>query len=241
MLDMKAELTQFAIVAVDTFDILFFHEFPFGHGEESFANNPLSIVLSVQSVFVLEAGQDVGRYVGGVPKVYDFKKKQPRHGLGLFSNMTTRVPHISGVVAPGTVCEPISQVSCVGDICGEAVTGFYQDCCVVRRSMENYALAQRAALRMTDPGTQAPIEDDTAIELKLPRFDDPVLLRLATRWLQEKPPTAPGHRRFILYYWFAITVFGATERIRLPACVVAAVRAAYPNPPGVPYVGHIDA
>jgi hypothetical protein len=73
-------------------------------------------------------------------------------------------------------------------------------------------------------------------------YDNDVILKLASRWVREQDPTElpPKHRRFLLYYWFAIDRFGATDRVRLPDCVVAAVRSKYPNEKGEAYLGYIS-
>jgi hypothetical protein len=78
----------------------------------------------------------------------------------------------------------------------------------------------------------------------LPAYNDSVVLQM-NRWSRDMTPSqinamSPGHRRFMLYYWFARELFGCVDRIRLPDCVVAAVRSKYPNQRGVPYIGHID-
>jgi hypothetical protein len=51
-------------------------------------------------------------------------------------------------------------------------------------------------------------------------------------------PTQASSRqkRFFLYYYLANTVFGFRSRRPMPSCATAAVRAAHPNPLGLPYV-----
>ena len=50
-----------------------------------------------------------------------------------------------------------------------------------------------------------------------------------------------NHKRFIFYYYFALNFFAARDRIKLPACVIAAVRHKYPQANDeTDYVGHID-
>ena len=45
----------------------------------------------------------------------------------------------------------------------------------------------------------------------------------------------------MLYYWFALDSFGSRNRIRLPQCVVSAVRAKYPQSvTSDDYKGHVD-
>ncbi len=47
-------------------------------------------------------------------------------------------------------------------------------------------------------------------------------------------------KRFALYYWFAVNVFGVRgqhNRRELPRCVVAKIRELYPNPFGRLYRG----
>jgi hypothetical protein len=41
--------------------------------------------------------------------------------------------------------------------------------------------------------------------------------------------TEPNYKRHVLYTFFAVDVFGARDRIRLPDCVVTAIRFKYPN------------
>jgi hypothetical protein len=48
-------------------------------------------------------------------------------------------------------------------------------------------------------------------------------------------------KRFLLYYWFAVNVFGIRgqhNRRELPRCVVAKIRELYPNPFGRLYKGY---
>ena len=48
-------------------------------------------------------------------------------------------------------------------------------------------------------------------------------------------------RRFVLYWWYSTNVYltcGKNNRIELPQCLVNSIRLLYPNPQGVPYVGH---
>ena len=71
---------------------------------------------------------------------------------------------------------------------------------------------------------------------ELPSFDHPAIIQNSTQLAR----TDQAHRRFALYYWVAIEIFGAVSRIKLPECVLSAVRAKYPNPIGEPYKGHID-
>ena len=76
----------------------------------------------------------------------------------------------------------------------------------------------------------------------LPDYDDILITRI-NRFIQkdiDMDILAQPKRRFILYYWFAVDYFGALERIRLPACTLAAVRAKYPNLKGLRYTGHIE-
>lgn len=50
-------------------------------------------------------------------------------------------------------------------------------------------------------------------------------------------------RRWCMYFYYAKQVYGVTGRdcrCILPACVVRAIRRAYPNDEGVPYVDHIS-
>lgn len=49
-----------------------------------------------------------------------------------------------------------------------------------------------------------------------------------------------NHIRNLLYFWYATTIFSFTHkgtRRPLPRCLVAAIRALYPNPAGMPYAG----
>jgi hypothetical protein len=42
------------------------------------------------------------------------------------------------------------------------------------------------------------------------------------------------------FEYYAVDVYNSFKRMRLPDCVLAAVRAKYPNDVGEPYTGHID-
>jgi hypothetical protein len=88
------------------------------------------------------------------------------------------------------------------------------------------------------------VEGADLVAGKLPAYDDDAVVSI-NPWAKCKSPAEiqslrPALKRFLLYYWFAIDVFGAVERTKLPDCIIAAVRSKYPNPPGVAYIGHID-
>ena len=78
---------------------------------------------------------------------------------------------------------------------------------------------------------------------ELPAYDHQILTRI-NRWVIEQPATEiarmqNNHKRFILYYYFAVNFFSARDRIKLPECVVAAVRHKYPQQQhDRDYVGH---
>jgi hypothetical protein len=108
--------------------------------------------------------------------------------------------------------QPVEFVECSGDLCSEP-TGHVFAACVVSDRCHG----------LPDP-------------LKLAPLTGPM------RESQKKNPASIQNKgkRWLLYYWYATFVFGAVLRIRLPACVVARIRALYPNPFGHPYVGHQD-
>ena len=76
-------------------------------------------------------------------------------------------------------------------------------------------------------------------------YDHPILTRI-NRWVigmpaEEIAALENNHKRFIFYYYFALNFFAARDRIKLPACVIAAVRHKYPQANDeTDYVGHID-
>ena len=228
----RAELTAHTVIGVDKLEVLFFHEDPVQPGQRA-EDNVLSTIIHVKAFSVLFVGSDVKALLG-TPVVYDHKKKSMYEGLSAgLTPMESRVPFVCGVVAEGTSCEQVDVVQCVGDLCGETHTGFYQDKCVVLAQMESYR----------DDGKLWHTEGEPEGELQLPPCESPFIMKMTKRWLQNRHPSElehNRHRRFLLYYYFACEVFGATDRIRLPACVVSAVRAMYPNPPGEAYVGHRD-
>jgi hypothetical protein len=48
----------------------------------------------------------------------------------------------------------------------------------------------------------------------------------------------PAKKRWCFYWWYSLNVCGWKGRDRLPACIIAHVRSAYPNPKNVPYLGY---
>lgn len=50
---------------------------------------------------------------------------------------------------------------------------------------------------------------------------------------------APNHKRWSLYWYYSVNVFGygGRKRSRLPSCFVQYVRTIYPDPTGVTYTG----
>ena len=81
--------------------------------------------------------------------------------------------------------------------------------------------------------------------LSLSAVSNEVLIRM-NRWVLDKPPEEikaleNRHKRFILYYYIALNFFAARDRIKLPDCVIAAVRHRYPQHIDEDdYVGHKD-
>jgi hypothetical protein len=109
--------------------------------------------------------------------------------------------------------EPVAGVSCWGDLCSKS--GLIQDRCVV---------ASHGRLDLDSVERLAP--ETTKLQ----------------KQQRESPKTMTNRgRRFVLYYYYATFVFGFFERTRLPLCVEAAIRSAFPNIAGDPYVGYIDA
>ena len=140
----------------------------------------------------------------------------------------------------------VPMIECDGSKCGAKVTGYYMFECVVLTTIRRFWLADK---KVQHPGfsnedVKAWRSDFDVKQASLPEYTHPALIRI-NRWVREKEPEEldefpQGWKRFILYYFFAIDVFGARHRIRLPDCVVTAIRSKYPNPAGVPYVGHKD-
>ena len=80
----------------------------------------------------------------------------------------------------------------------------------------------------------------------LPPYDSKILVGI-NRWARDKPledlqAMRQSHRRFMFYYYFAVDVYGASDRrIQLPPCVLAAVRHRYPQRlVDNDYIGHRD-
>jgi hypothetical protein len=48
----------------------------------------------------------------------------------------------------------------------------------------------------------------------------------------------PTHKRWCLYWWYAVNIFGLRSAAPLPTCIVDSVRNAFPNPVGVQYTGY---
>jgi hypothetical protein len=109
--------------------------------------------------------------------------------------------------------QPVDIVECSGNLCSETTGHLFASACAASDTCHG----------LPDPVQLAPMTG--------PLRDD-----------QKRNPTKLPNRakRFVLYYWYATYVFGAVLRMRLPACVVARIRAHYPNSIGVPYVGHQD-
>jgi hypothetical protein len=102
--------------------------------------------------------------------------------------------------------EPVPIILCHGQCCGIEVTGHYFFGCMM--SHREYQL--------------------------------PALANVANKkacWYVDRPieTMTPGLKRFCYYYYYATTCLQAHDRIVLPNCVIAAIRAAHPNEKGDPY------
>ena len=127
---------------------------------------------------------------------------------------------------------------CTSNYCGVNHTAFEREECILNTVAERFWNLRHfnpvtSQVTMAWPGT-----------LELPPHDHPVLVSIC-KWARDQLPEelseiGNNHKRFILYYFFAVEVFGARTRICLPHCVVTAIRYKYPNPVGIPYVGHRD-
>jgi hypothetical protein len=131
------------------------------------------------------------------------------------SNAAFRITSHWGTVSVKCEPPPGGAVECWGNLCGDGNDHIRSQCVVA--SHGRLDLASVNALAKYSPKLQAR------------QREDPVNL------LQN-----PG-RRHVLYYWYATFVFGHMDRHRLPPCVVVAVRAQWPNPPGWPYRGYQSA
>jgi hypothetical protein len=110
--------------------------------------------------------------------------------------------------------EPVAGVSCWGDFCSKSGS-LIQDRCIV---------ASHGRLDLDSVERLAP--ETTKLQ----------------KTQRENPKTMENRgRRFVLYYYYATFVFGFFERTRLPLCVEAAIRSAFPNAAGDAYVGYRDA
>ena len=78
----------------------------------------------------------------------------------------------------------------------------------------------------------------------LPDYTVQSVIGLSQKWIEDDQDIAdmPNRlRRFVLYYFMALDTFGALDRIKLPACVVSAIRAKYPQDLGDNgYKGHLN-
>jgi hypothetical protein len=218
---MVAALRQYDVLLIDDFRVTYFRDLPM-------AELPLRVELYINSFDLLMSHGAVGnRYVGEPdPTWIDAQKYK------------IQVPPPSAaprqMFSWGEVddaIEPIRVVECDGGLCGESETGFVQSECVVHTAIQRYRH------HSSQPGEQEGVAG-------LPAYNSPDLIHM-NRWARDMNTIqinamTPGHRRFMLYYWFARDLFGCVDRIRLPDCVVAAVRSKYPNERGTPYVGHIS-
>ena len=136
---------------------------------------------------------------------------------------------------------PVPEVRCDGAACGSQ-TRFYTTECVVLTMARRFWEHKEAARHIT-PADRQPFDPEA--DVTLPSYDHPVLVRI-NRWAVNKDAAdlsrlTQSHRRFMFYYYFAVDIFGAVERIRLPECVLAAVRHQYPQlVTEIDYVGHRD-
>lgn len=73
-----------------------------------------------------------------------------------------------------------------------------------------------------------------------PKDVDMQEIRMKCTWVTMNATLPHNHLRNLLYFWYATTVFCHTHagtRKPLPRCLVAAIRALFPNLAGTPYRG----
>ena len=81
---------------------------------------------------------------------------------------------------------------------------------------------------------------DCIVKQMPPKDVDMQEIRMKCTWVTMNATLPHNHLRNLLYFWYATTVFCHTHagtRKPLPRCLVAAIRALFPNLAGTPYRG----
>ena len=173
-------------------------------------------------------------WLGNAPTPFKVTAKKPIPAPAIVADGKE---HVWRGVSDDNKYQPVPEVRCDGTSCGERGTGFFFSGCVVMEAIRRFW--------NTHPRLFFEGERERTVEHKaLPDFDDNALVgtnrHIPADFRNDLSVLNAEKRRFILYYWFATNIFGARTRIRLPVCVVSAVRSKYPNLKGIEYVGHIE-